>query len=89
MTDTTRYGVPRSLAPFLQEYVIDDVDPERASYTLIERALRYGNRAEIRWLFRRYGERAIADWVQRWGALALPRVDEVFWRTVLRIDEEA
>jgi hypothetical protein len=88
MDELTRYGVPRSLAPFLQEYNIEDVDPERGRHTLIERTLRYGNRAEIRWLFWRYGERAIADWVQRWGALRLPRVDEVFWRVVLRIDGE-
>ena len=39
MSDTTRYGVPRSLAPFLQEYQIDEVDPERGSHTLIERTL--------------------------------------------------
>lgn len=88
MTDTTRHGVPRSLAPFMQEYAIDEVDPERASHTLIERTLHYGNRTEIRWLFQRYGEPAIVDWVRCWGALALPRVHLAFWRVVLGLVEE-
>ena len=87
MSNLTRYGVPRSLAPFMQEYAIEEVDPERASHTLIERTLRYGNRAEIRWLFQRYGEPAIADWVRRWGSRALPRPHLIFWRVVLDIDE--
>ncbi len=88
MSDMTRYGVPRSLAPFLQEYAIDDVDPEQGRYTLIERTLRYGNRAEIRWLFHHYGEPAIAEWVRRWGERALPRPHLAFWRVVLSLGDE-
>jgi hypothetical protein len=74
----TERGIPRGLAPFLQEYDVDKLDPKRARDTLIERTLRYGNRAEIRWLFHCYGERSIAEWVRRWGHLALPRVHLVF-----------
>jgi len=81
----TAHGIPCSLSPFLQEYRIEELDPEHARDTLIERALRYGNRAELRWLFRRFGEPAIADWVRRWRRLGLPRVHLAFWRTVLNI----
>jgi len=85
----TARGIPRSLAPFLQEYEIETLDPERARNTLIERALRYGNRAELRWLFGCYGEAAVAEWVRRWGRLALPRAHLVFWQTVLNVSEDA
>jgi len=44
-----------------------------------ERARCYGSRAELRWLCVRYGERAIADWVRRWGRLGLPKAHLIFW----------
>lgn len=83
----TAHGMPRSLAPFFQEYNLDDLDPEHARWTVIERTLRWGNRAELRWLFRRYPEQEIAAWVRRWGDLALPRDQLPFWRLLLRIEE--
>jgi hypothetical protein len=39
----TARGIPHSLRPFFQEYDLDDLDPERAAATIIERTLRYGN----------------------------------------------
>ena len=84
---TTRYGMPRSLAPFFQEYVLEDLDPERAAATVIERTLRYVNRAELRWLFSRYAPAAIADWVRRWGRYGLPAPHLAFWRLVLGLEE--
>ena len=83
----TARGIPYSLAPFLQEYRIEDLDPERAMHTLIERTLRFGSRAEIRWLFHRYGEPAIAQWVHRSAAFRLPRPHMVFWQTVLHTED--
>jgi hypothetical protein len=83
----TSKGIPRSLAPFFQEYDLDELDPDRAAATIIERTLRYGNRAELRWLFARYPEAAIADWVRRWGCYALPAPHLTFWRLVLRVEE--
>jgi hypothetical protein len=44
----TNQGMPRSLAPFFQEYNLENLDPEQAAATVIERTLRYGNRAELR-----------------------------------------
>ena len=85
----TARGIPRGLTPFLQEYQIEQLDPDRARDTLIERTLRYGGRAELRWLFQRFGEPAIADWVRRWGRLGLPRAHLIFWQVVLNLSEDA
>ena len=83
----TEKGIPRSLAPFFQEYKLDDLDPEQAAATIIERTLRYGNRAELRWLFTRYPEAVIADWVRRWGHFGLPASHLAFWRLFLRLED--
>jgi hypothetical protein len=83
----TAHGIPRSLAPFFQEYNLEDLDPERARWTIIERTLRWGNRTELRWLFRRYPQPEIAAWVRRWGDLALPCDQLSFWRLLLSIEE--
>lgn len=65
----TRHGIPRSLAPFFQEYNLDGLDPDRAAATVIERTLRgncqlHGNRAELRWLFLRYPETVVLHFLQ-------------------------
>jgi len=83
----TARGIPRSLAPFFQEYCLDDLDPERARWTIIERTLRWGNRAEVRWLFRRYSQPVIADWVRHWGEHALPEAHLAFWRLLMGLEE--
>jgi hypothetical protein len=84
----TARGIPRSLRPFFQEYDLDELDPEQAGATIIERTLRYGNRVELRWLFGRYPEVVIADWVRRWGRLGLPAPHLAFWRLFLGLEEE-
>jgi hypothetical protein len=83
----TARGIPRSLAPFLQEYDLDDLDPDHAAHTLIERTLRYGSRAEVRWLFAHYGRAAIVHWVRRWGKHALPAPHLAFWRLLLGLED--
>ena len=50
--------IPESLAPFLQEYNLAQLNPQTAAPLLIERALQYGNLAELRWLFAQYPARA-------------------------------
>ena len=84
----TEPSIPRSLAPFFQEYDLDDLDPDLATSTIIERTLRYGNRAELRWLFHRYPASTIADWVRRWGSFALPKPHLAFWRLLLDLGDE-
>jgi hypothetical protein len=84
----TGRGIPRSLAPFFQEYNLDNLDPDRAAATIIERTLRYGNRAELRWLFARYPEAVIADWVRRWGRFGLPASHLAFWKLMLHLEDQ-
>ena len=55
-------GIPVSLRPFFQEYVLEDLDPERSTCTAIERALAWGDVAEWRWLFATYGSARRAGW---------------------------
>jgi Family of unknown function (DUF6922) len=43
--------IPPSIAPFFQGYDIARLNPEKDSFTIIERTLQFGNREEIRWLF--------------------------------------
>ena len=79
--------IPASLAPFFQEYDLEQLDRERSAHTIIERTLIFGNRAEIRWLFSFYSFEKIRDWVQRWGAMALNEPHRSFWRLVLGVEE--
>ena len=46
--------IPTSLAPFFQEYDLGRLHIELDASTIIERTLRYGTRAELRWLFSIY-----------------------------------
>jgi hypothetical protein len=72
LQDETPAGLPRSLAPFFQEYDLETLDPVRHAELILERVLAYGDRRELRWLFGRYGECRIADWVRQLGARRLP-----------------
>ena len=83
---TTSQNIPRSLAPFFQEYDLEKLDPHQHWELIVERTLAYGNRQELRWLFRRYGEPAIADWVRRMGWRRLPRRRFNLWCVLLEIE---
>ena len=80
-------SIPITLAPFFQEYDITRLNPQKDSATIIERTLRYGSRAELRWLFAEFSRAQIREWVQLWGGFALPAPHLSFWRLVLEIDE--
>lgn len=80
--------IPSTLAPFFQEYDLTQLDPQRDAATIIERTLRFGTRAELRWLFHTYSREQIADWVRRWGKYALPEPHLSFWRLFLDIPGE-
>ncbi|MCB9113064.1 MAG: hypothetical protein H6634_17615 [Anaerolineales bacterium] len=79
-------SIPATLAPFFQEYDITQLEPQTDSVTIIERTLRYGTRAELRWLFTEYSRSQIRDWVLAWGGFALPAPHLSFWRLVLEIE---
>ena len=79
-------NVPVTLAPFFQEYDFASLNPQRDAGTIIERALRFGSRLEIRWLFSTYSRAQITDWVRTWGKYALPEPHLAFWRLILDLD---
>jgi hypothetical protein len=77
--EMTPAGIPVSLRPFFQEYVLENLNPERSAFTVIERTLAWGDRAELRWLFARYGTGRLREWVQHVGWRLLPRRRFQFW----------
>ena len=77
--------IPATLAPFFQEYNLQQLDPQRDSATIIERALQFGNRAEIHWLFTQYSRVQIAAWIKQFGKDRLPHPHLDFWEIVLEI----
>ena len=72
-------GIPVSLRPFFQEYVLENLDPERSAFTVIERTLAWGNVLELRWLFGHYGSTRLAEWVHQNGWRLLPRRRFKYW----------
>lgn len=81
-------NIPFSIAPFFQEYDITKLTPEKDAYTIIERVLQFGNRAEIKWLFETYSDEKIKEWVKRWSNDRLPEPHRTFWRIVLEITDK-
>ena len=79
--------IPLTLAPFFQEYNIAKLNPQTDSHTIIERALQFGNRAEIKWLFTIYSTEQITEWVKRFGREKPPQSHLNFWNLVLEINE--
>ena len=80
-------SIPLSLAPFFQEYDIAKLNPQKDSHTIIERALQFGNRVEIKWLFSVYSVDKIKEWIKQWGKDKLPEPHRTFWQVVLEINE--
>ena len=81
----TEKGLPRSLAPFFQEYTLDKLDPAEHGDLIIERVLAYGDRREVRWLLARYGRARVREWVERLGARRLPWRRHNLWCVLLEL----
>lgn len=79
-------SIPASLAPFFQEYDITRLTPQKDAATIIERTLRYGSRAELKWLFQEFPRAVISDWLKNWGRFALPAPHLSFWRLLLEVE---
>ncbi len=75
----TLNGIPRSLQFAFQEYDLEKLNPDEHAFTIVERTLTYGNRAELRWLFAQYGPQYLAAWVREVGWRLLPRRRCRFW----------
>jgi len=85
--ERTPAGIPVSLRPFFQEYNLEDLDPERSAFTVIERTLAWGDAPELRWLFAFYGSDRIAGWVRRSGWYCLPRRRLKYWLCFFGLDD--
>lgn len=83
----TPAGVPRSLRPFFQDCELEQVDPDAHAFTVIERTLAWGNRAELRWLFRRYPYARLAEFVRQAGWWRLPHPRFLFWLNFFQITD--
>jgi len=81
----TATGIPSSLAPCFQEYDLERLDPAQHQELVIERVLSYGDRQELRWLFRRYGSALISAWLGRFGARRLPWRRYNLWCVILEL----
>lgn len=80
-------SIPSTLAPFFQEYNLENLRIQQDSSTIIERTLRFGTRSELRWLFSTYSLEQVSRWVQQWGRFGLPEPHLSFWKLVLDIEE--
>ena len=87
MLEQTQAGIPLTLRPFFQEYRLEDLDPARDAFTIIERTLAWGDVPELRWLFRRYGMSRPADWVRKAGWRCLPRRRLKYWLCFFEISD--
>ena len=80
--------IPRSTAPFFQEYDFESLDVQSHSNLIIERILAYGSRAEVRWLVQTYGWEAIRAWLERSGSTRLPWSRYHLWCIVYAVAEK-
>ena len=86
-TDKTSAGIPVSLRPFFQEYVLEELHLEQSAFVIIERTLGWGDVPELQWLFARYGFKRLAEWVRRAGWRCLPRRRFNYWRCFFGIED--
>jgi hypothetical protein len=85
--EQTPAGIPLSLRPFFQEYVLEDLDPERSAATVIERTLAWGDLPELSWLFAQYGHERLAEWVRQAGWRFLPWRRLKYWLSFFGLSE--
>ena len=81
----TPAGVPASLRPFFQDCVFENINPETDAFTVIERTLSWGNRRELRWLFRRYPREQLAAFVRDSGWWRIPPHRFHYWLNIFEI----
>lgn len=73
------------MARYFQEYDFSSLDIEKDADLIIGRALEYGTREELKWLFKTYGSKKIKEFVRTRGYRSLSKRGFNYWRIVLRI----
>jgi len=82
-----QHNLPASTAWLFPEYSFADVDAEEHAGVVIERVLERGSWDELRWLFGRYGESRVGEWVRRHGFRLLSKRSFALWRLALGVDD--
>lgn len=82
-------AIPKTAAPFFQEYTFADLDSRRDAGLVIERLLAYGNRVEIAWAFSEYGRERVRQWLIASGADRLPMRRYTLWCLLLDVATHA
>ena len=80
-------SIPETALSFFQEYDFERLDPERDRDLVIERLLAYGNREEVQWLLKHYGQGRVQHWLSEAGSRRLPRRRYRMWCVLLDVAE--
>lgn len=80
-------GLPETTDWLFPEYDFAAMDTETYSGVVIERVLERGTWAEINWMFDRYGDVRVAEWVRRHGFRLLSRRSFALWQLVLDVQD--
>jgi hypothetical protein len=78
-------SIPETSRPFFQEFDFERLDPERDGDLVIERLLAYGNRDEVSWLIKQYGQAHLRKWLSEAGARKLPKRRYRLWCVLLYV----
>lgn len=87
MYNVCMHSIPATAMPFFQEYNFALLDLDRDAEMIIERLLFYGNRDEVRWLLRQYGQVRIKHWISTTGLQRLSRRRYHLWCVLLNVKE--
>lgn len=79
--------LPKDSAWLFPEYNLHKLHPQKHAGIIIERILEKGSWEQIQWLFNRYGEPKVAEWVKQHGFRLLSKRSFALWRVTLRIEE--
>ena len=79
--------LPAATAWLFPEYDFAAIVPETYADVIIERILERGSWDELRWLFARYGEPRVREWVRDHGFRLLSKRSFALWRLALDVQD--
>jgi hypothetical protein len=79
--------LPVATAWLFPEYDCADMDDESYADVIVERILERGAWNELRWLFTRYGEPRVREWVCGHGFRLLSKRSFALWRLALDVQD--
>ena len=79
--------LPVTTAWLFPEYDFAAMDAETYADVIIERILERGSWDELRWLFARYGEPRVREWVRGHGFRLLSKRSFALWRLAMDVQD--